>query len=164
MLAKMRNMGEACTVANRFIVPESLVTQFAARLATRMGALVVGRGTEPGVDVGPLVDAPSRTKVGDLVQDAVDRGAKVLVGGSATGARGHFFAPTMSEGVTPDARVLGEEIFGPVAPVTSFGGVKHPGFGREGGAEGIEGILRRSTSGSPSDPLVWILFVRIHPA
>jgi succinate-semialdehyde dehydrogenase/glutarate-semialdehyde dehydrogenase len=196
MVAKMRNMGEACTAANRFIVHASVVDEFSARLAERMGALVVGRGTEPGVDVGPLVDAASQAKVGELVADAVDRGAKVLVGGSSVGQRGHFFAPTVLEGVTPDARVLTEEIFGPVAPVTAFdteqeglelanatefglvayaytrdlnralrvaeglatgmvglnqgivsnpaapfGGVKHSGFGREGGSEGIEEYL-----------------------
>jgi succinate-semialdehyde dehydrogenase / glutarate-semialdehyde dehydrogenase len=196
MLAKMRNMGEACTAANRFLVHESVAADFSARLAARMGALVVGRGTADGVDVGPLVDLPSQRKVGELVQDAVDRGARVLTGGSAVGDRGYFFAPTVLTQVDPQARLLDEEIFGPVAPVTTFatdeqavamanhteyglvayfftrdlnralrvaegldtgmvgvnqgivsnpaapfGGVKHSGFGREGGAEGIEEYL-----------------------
>jgi succinate-semialdehyde dehydrogenase/glutarate-semialdehyde dehydrogenase len=196
MLAKMRNAGEACTAANRFIVHESVADEFARRLAERMGALRVGRGTEDGVDVGPLVDAATRDKVGELVADAVDAGAKVLTGGSPVGDRGYFYAPTVLGGVEPGARVLSEEIFGPVAPVTTFhsddeallmandteyglvaylftrdlsralrvsegletgmvgvnqgivsnpaapfGGVKHSGFGREGGSEGIEEYL-----------------------
>jgi succinate-semialdehyde dehydrogenase/glutarate-semialdehyde dehydrogenase len=196
MLAKMRNAGEACTAANRFLVHESLADEFAQALAGRMGALTVGRGTEAGVDVGPMVDAATRDKVAELVTDAVDSGAKVLVGGSAVGERGYFYAPTVLTGVEPGARMLAEEIFGPVAPITTFGsdaealalandteyglvgyvftqnltraltvaegletgmvalnqgivsnpaapfgGVKHSGFGREGGAEGIEEYL-----------------------
>lgn len=120
MLAKMRNMGEACTAANRFIVHSSVSEEFALRLADRMSGLVVGRGTEDGVDVGPLVDDPARRKVGELVADAVDRGASVLTGGDPVGARGHFYAPTVLSGVRPGCRLLQEEIFGPVAPVTSF--------------------------------------------
>ncbi len=196
MLAKMRNMGEACTAANRFIVHESVAGDFARRLAERMGALRVGRGTEDGVDVGPLVDAPSQQKVTELVQDAVDTGARVLIGGNTVGERGYFYAPTVLAEVHPEARVLREEVFGPVAPVVTFssdedalrlandteyglvayaytqdlkralrvieglesgmvglnagivsnpaapfGGVKQSGFGREGGAEGIEEYL-----------------------
>ncbi len=196
MLAKMRNGGEACTAANRFLVHESLAEEFAARLAGRMGALRVGRGTEAGVDVGPLIDAATRDKAAELVQDAADRGARVLVGGERLGERGYFYAPTVLAGVPLGARVLTEEIFGPVAPVTTFagdeegialanateyglvayaytrdvsralrvaealetgmvginqgivsnpaapfGGVKHSGLGREGGAEGIEEYL-----------------------
>jgi succinate-semialdehyde dehydrogenase/glutarate-semialdehyde dehydrogenase len=120
MLAKMRNMGEACTAANRFLVHESVAPDFSARLAERMQALRVGRGTEDGVDVGPLVDAPSRTKVTELVQDAVERGAHVLTGGSAVGDRGYFYEPTVLGGVRPGSRLLREEIFGPVAPVVTF--------------------------------------------
>jgi succinate-semialdehyde dehydrogenase/glutarate-semialdehyde dehydrogenase len=120
MLAKMRNMGEACTAANRFLVHESVAPEFSARLAERMQALRVGRGTEDGVDVGPLVDAPSRTKVTELVQDAVERGADVLTGGSAVGDRGYFYEPTVLGGVRPGSRLLREEIFGPVAPVVTF--------------------------------------------
>jgi succinate-semialdehyde dehydrogenase/glutarate-semialdehyde dehydrogenase len=196
MLAKMRNMGEACTAANRFLVHESVADQFAQRMADRMAALRVGRGTDDGVQVGPLVDETSRDKVAELVQDAVDGGAKVLTGGDRVGERGWFYAPTVLSEVAPTAALLSEEIFGPVAPVTTFasvaeaiqqandteyglvayaftrdlstalelseqldtgmvginqgvvsnpaapfGGVKHSGFGREGGSEGIEEYL-----------------------
>jgi succinate-semialdehyde dehydrogenase/glutarate-semialdehyde dehydrogenase len=120
MLAKMRNIGEACTAANRFLVHESLVEEFSRRLARRMAGLVVGRGTEPETDVGPLVDAAAREKVAELVGDAVDRGARVLTGGRSLGDRGYFYAPTVLAGVVPGSRVLTEEIFGPVAPVTPF--------------------------------------------
>ena len=196
MLAKMRNMGEACTAANRFIVHESVAEQFGARLADRMGGLKVGRGTEDGVQVGPLVDQPSRDKVSELVASAVGGGARVLTGAGPVGDRGWFYAPTVLAEVPADAELLREEIFGPVAPVTTFttrdeaiakandteyglvayaytrdldtalalaerldtgmvginqgvvsnpaapfGGVKHSGFGREGGTEGIEEYL-----------------------
>jgi succinate-semialdehyde dehydrogenase/glutarate-semialdehyde dehydrogenase len=120
MLAKMRNMGEACTSANRFIVHESVAQEFSARLAERMGALVVGRGTEDGVDVGPLIDDTQRGKVDELVQDAVGRGARVLAGGSSTGDRGFFYQPTVLADVPQQSRVFREEVFGPVAPVTTF--------------------------------------------
>ncbi|MBA2507226.1 MAG: NAD-dependent succinate-semialdehyde dehydrogenase [Nocardioidaceae bacterium] len=196
MLAKMRNIGEACTAANRFIVHESVAEEFARRLTERMGALVVGRGTEDGVDVGPLVEAKQRDKVADIVDDAVQRGAEVQVGGSPGEGAGYFYAPTVLTDVPPEARMFREEIFGPVAPVFTFaddtdgvamandtefglvsyvftqdlsralrvceqletgmvglnqgvvsnpsapfGGVKASGFGREGGAEGIEEYL-----------------------
>ena len=120
MLAKMRNVGEACTAANRFHVQESVAEEFASRLAERMGSLKVGRGTEKGVDVGPLIDEDQRSKVRELVEDAVSRGARTLVGGHPLGERGYFYEPTVLADVPPDARVLGEEIFGPVAPVASF--------------------------------------------
>ncbi|MFI7587702.1 NAD-dependent succinate-semialdehyde dehydrogenase [Spongisporangium articulatum] len=120
MLAKMRNAGEACTAANRFLVHESVADEFGRRLAERMGALKVGRGSEDGVDVGPLVDAATRDKVEELVVDAVDSGAKVLTGGARVGERGYFYAPTVLGGVEPGARLLSEEIFGPVAPITTF--------------------------------------------
>ncbi|MGN6610133.1 MAG: NAD-dependent succinate-semialdehyde dehydrogenase [Angustibacter sp.] len=196
MLAKMRNIGEACTAANRFIVHESVAQEFSERLAERMGALTVGRGTEAGVDVGPLIDDKQRDKVAELVQDAIDHGGRVLTGGGRTGDKGFYYSPTVLADVPSDARVFGEEIFGPVAPVTTFstddealtlanntdyglvayafttdlsralrvsegletgmvginqgvvsnpaapfGGVKASGFGREGGAEGIEEYL-----------------------
>jgi succinate-semialdehyde dehydrogenase/glutarate-semialdehyde dehydrogenase len=196
MLAKMRNMGEACTAANRFLVHESVADEFTRALAARMSGLQVGRGTDPGVQVGPLVDEASRDKVAGLVQEAVDGGATVLTGGQAVGSRGWFYAPTVLADVTAGAALLEEEIFGPVAPVTRFstadeaiaqandspyglvayaftkdlsmalrlaeeldtgmvginrgvvsnpaapfGGVKHSGFGREGGTEGIEEYL-----------------------
>jgi succinate-semialdehyde dehydrogenase/glutarate-semialdehyde dehydrogenase len=120
MLAKMRNVGEACTAANRFHVHESLADEFSRRLAERMGALKVGRGTEPGVDVGPLIDAKQREKVQELVSDALGRGAKALVGGRPGDGAGYFYEPTVLAGVPDDAEVLSEEIFGPVAPVATF--------------------------------------------
>ncbi len=120
MLAKMRNIGEACTAANRFIVHESVAEEFSQRLADRMGALTVGRGTEDGVDVGPLIDDKQRDKVAELVQDAIDHGGRVLTGGGPTGDKGFYYSPTVLADVPSDARVFDEEIFGPVAPVTSF--------------------------------------------
>jgi succinate-semialdehyde dehydrogenase/glutarate-semialdehyde dehydrogenase len=192
----MRNIGEACTAANRFHVHESVADEFAARLAERLGSMRVGRGTEEGVQVGPLVEAKAREKVVELVDDARDRGAKTLVGGEALEGPGYFYAPTVLRDVPSDARVLREEIFGPVAPIATFmsddealraandtdfglvsyaymrdldrafrviegletgmvglnrglvsnpagpfGGVKHSGFGREGGHEGINEYL-----------------------
>jgi succinate-semialdehyde dehydrogenase / glutarate-semialdehyde dehydrogenase len=194
--AKMRNVGEACTAANRFHVHESLAQEFAQRLAERMGKLKVGRGVEPDVDVGPLIDEKQRSKVAELVDDAVSRGARVSLGGHAIDGPGYFFEPTVIVDVPDDARLLREEIFGPVAPIATFsseeealaaanrteyglvaflytrdlgrairvsegiesgmvglnqgivsnpaapfGGVKHSGFGREGGFEGIEEYL-----------------------
>jgi succinate-semialdehyde dehydrogenase / glutarate-semialdehyde dehydrogenase len=196
MLAKMRNIGEACTAANRFIVHESVAADFSAGLAERMGALTVGRGTDDGVDVGPLVEEKQRTKVADLVDDAVQSGAKVLQGGESPDGPGWFYSPTVLTEVPGQVRMFREEIFGPVAPVFSFaeddeglamandteyglvayaytkdfsralhvaesletgmvglnqgvvsnpaapfGGVKASGFGREGGAEGIDEYL-----------------------
>ena len=120
MLAKMRNMGEACTAANRFYVHESLADEFSAALARRMGALTLGKGTKKGVDVGPLVDEKARDKVSALVDDAVAKGAKVLVGGSAPKGAGWFYSPTVLADVPTDADMAREEIFGPVAPVTTF--------------------------------------------
>jgi succinate-semialdehyde dehydrogenase/glutarate-semialdehyde dehydrogenase len=196
MLAKMRNIGEACTAANRFLVHESVEAEFSAKFAERMAALSVGRGTQDGVSVGPLIDAKARDKVAELVADAKERGATVVTGGSATGSRGYFFEPTVLTDVPATARLVREEIFGPVAPISTFatdeeaiarandteyglvaylfteslsrtikvsealefgmvgvnqgvvsnpaapfGGVKHSGFGREGGFEGIEEYL-----------------------
>jgi succinate-semialdehyde dehydrogenase / glutarate-semialdehyde dehydrogenase len=196
MLAKMRNMGEACTAANRFLVHEAVADEFAAGLAERMAAETLGRGTEDGVTVGPLIDAKQRANVAAMVEDADARGARVLTGGSAHGTRGYFYEPTVLADVPADADLVREEIFGPVAPITTFadeaeavrvannteyglasyvytrdldrsirvsealefgmvglnqgivsnpaapfGGVKHSGFGREGGPEGIEEYL-----------------------
>jgi succinate-semialdehyde dehydrogenase/glutarate-semialdehyde dehydrogenase len=196
LLAKMRNIGEACTAANRFHVHESVAEEFARRLAERMSKLKVGRGTEPDVDVGPLIDDKQRSKVAELVDDAVSRGARLLLGGHAIDGPGYFFEPTVIVDVPDDARLLREEIFGPVAPIATFsseqealqaangteyglvaflytrdldrairvsealesgmvglnqgvvsnpaapfGGVKHSGFGREGGFEGINEYL-----------------------
>jgi succinate-semialdehyde dehydrogenase / glutarate-semialdehyde dehydrogenase len=121
MLAKMRNIGEACTAANRFIVHESVAEEFSRRLAERMGALKVGRGTEDGVDVGPLVEAKQRDKVRDLVDDAVQGGATVTAGGKPADGDGYFYTPTVLTDVPKSARMYREEIFGPVAPVFTFG-------------------------------------------
>jgi succinate-semialdehyde dehydrogenase/glutarate-semialdehyde dehydrogenase len=120
MVAKMRNMGEACTAANRFFVHSAVSGEFAARLAKRMGSLVVGPGTRPGVDVGPLIDEAGRAKVQSLVADAVERGAEVLVGGSAPEGPGRFYPPTVLAGVDRGSRLMGTEIFGPVAAVLTF--------------------------------------------
>ena len=203
MLAKMRNIGEACTSANRFLVHTSVAEEFSARLAERMGALTVGDGTEDGVDVGPLISDKARRGVHDLVEDAVSAGARAVVGGTLPDGTGHFYPPTVLVDVPASARVLREEIFGPVAPVSTFedeadavarandteyglvayvftrdharvlrvsealefgmvgvntgivsnpaapfGGVKHSGFGREGGFEGIEEYLETKYVGS----------------
>ncbi|MGI9019891.1 MAG: NAD-dependent succinate-semialdehyde dehydrogenase [Solirubrobacterales bacterium] len=121
MIAKMRNIGEACTSANRFHVASSVAGEFAEKLAKRMGDLKLGRGTEDGVDTGPLIDSDQQSKVAELVADASERGAKVLVGGSQVDGAGYFFEPTVLSDVPPEARLLREEIFGPVAPVAGFG-------------------------------------------
>jgi succinate-semialdehyde dehydrogenase/glutarate-semialdehyde dehydrogenase len=196
MLAKMRNIGEACTAANRFLVHESVAEEFSAKFAARMAAMTVGRGTEDGVTVGPLIDATAQASVASLVDDATAKGATVVCGGTTVGDQGYFYAPTLLTGVSADALLMREEIFGPVAPVATFateaeavarandteyglvayvftrdlsrtlrvsealefgmvginqgivsnpaapfGGVKHSGFGREGGFEGIEEYL-----------------------
>jgi succinate-semialdehyde dehydrogenase/glutarate-semialdehyde dehydrogenase len=196
MLAKMRNGGEACTAANRFFVHERVAGEFTQRLAERMGALTVGHGADAGTQVGPLIDGTERAKVAALVDDARELGAEVLTGGAPLDGPGYFYAPTVLKDVPLGARVLEEEIFGPVAPVQTFtdeddvvaranateyglvayvftrdldralrvgarletgmlginqgivsnpaapfGGVKHSGFGREGGREGIDEYL-----------------------
>jgi len=120
MLAKMRNIGEACTAANRFFVHESLAQEFSTKLAARMGALVVGKGTKKGVDVGPLITAKARDGVDELVKDAVGKGATVLTGGGPVPGRGYFYQPTVLTDVAADSRCLSEEIFGPVAPIATF--------------------------------------------
>ena len=120
MLAKMRNIGEACTAANRFIVHESLAPEFSRRLAERMGAMSIGRGIEDGVQVGPLVDNAAVEKVTELVTDAIGHGAEVLTGGQAIEGPGHFYPPTVLTGVPTDAKMFREEIFGPVAPISTF--------------------------------------------
>jgi succinate-semialdehyde dehydrogenase / glutarate-semialdehyde dehydrogenase len=120
MLAKMRNIGEACTAANRFHVHESVADEFAQKFAERMSGLKIGRGTEDDVKVGPLIDDRQRDIVADLVEDATSKGAKVLTGGERTGDRGYFYKPTVVTDVPEDARFLKEEIFGPVAPIRGF--------------------------------------------
>lgn len=120
MIAKMRNIGEACTAANRFHVAAPIAAEFAGRLAEKMGALKIGRGTEEGVEVGPLIDSEQLGKVHELVQDAVAKGARVLCGGERVDGPGHFYKPTVLADVPADARLLREEIFGPVAPIRAF--------------------------------------------
>ncbi|MEA2492638.1 MAG: succinate-semialdehyde dehydrogenase / glutarate-semialdehyde dehydrogenase, partial [Thermoleophilaceae bacterium] len=120
VIAKMRNIGEACTAANRFHVAESVASEFAEKLAKKLGAMKVGRGTEEGVEVGPLINADQRDKVSELVEDATGKGAKVLCGGGPVDGPGYFYEPTVLTDIPADARLLKEEIFGPVAPVASF--------------------------------------------
>ncbi|WP_349828271.1 NAD-dependent succinate-semialdehyde dehydrogenase [Brevibacterium litoralis] len=120
MLAKMRNIGEACTAANRFFVHRSVADEFSQRLADRMGAMKLGNGLDEGVEVGPLVEEKARDKVAELVDDAVAKGAKVLTGGSAVEGEGYFYEPTVLTNVADDADITTEEIFGPVAPVFVF--------------------------------------------
>jgi len=196
LVAKMRNVGEACTAANRFHVASSVSDQFAEKLAEQMGAMKIARGTEEGAQVGPLIDDDQRGKVVELVEDALGKGAKTLVGGQKVEGQGYFYQPTVLNGVSKEADLRYEEIFGPVAPIfpfdsedeaiaaandtefglvsyvytrdlnralrvierlqtgmvglnqgmvsnaaAPFGGVKHSGFGREGGNEGIEEYL-----------------------
>ncbi len=196
MVAKMRNIGEACTAANRFHVAASVADEFAEKLAEQMGQMTVGRGTEEGTEVGPLIDEDQRSKVAELVEDAVGKGARALVGAQKMDGQGYFYQPTVLNDVSKEADLRYEEIFGPVAPIFSFdsedeaiaaandteyglvayvftsdlkralrvieslevgmvglnqgmvsnaaapfGGVKQSGFGREGGAEGIEEYL-----------------------
>ncbi|ONM46705.1 NAD-dependent succinate-semialdehyde dehydrogenase [Nocardia donostiensis] len=195
MIAKMRNVGQACTAANRLLVHESVAAEFGARFAAAMAAQRMGRGTDPDVQVGPLIDERAREKVARLVSDAAAHGAQVLTGGSVRTGAGYFFEPTVLTEVG-DHAITREELFGPVAPISTFvsddeavamanateyglasyvfsenmsrilnvveglqfgmvgvnqgvvsnaaapfGGIKHSGFGREGGAEGIEEYL-----------------------
>ncbi|WP_410613117.1 NAD-dependent succinate-semialdehyde dehydrogenase [Amycolatopsis sp. lyj-109] len=120
MQAKMRNIGEACTAANRFYVQRGVAEEFARRLTERMQALPMGRGTEKDVVVGPLIDDKAVDKVTELVKDATDRGARILTGGSAVDGPGHFYPATVLADVPQEARLTHEEIFGPVAPITPF--------------------------------------------
>ena len=196
MVAKMRNIGEACTAANRFLVHESVAQEFATKFSERMSVLRLGHGSLPETDVGPIIDGTQRERLDELVRDAVAAGASVATGGRAVDGPGYFYEPTVLTDVPDAARVLHEEVFGPVAPIRTFadedeaiavandteygliayaytrdlqrglrvmerletgmvglnqgvvssasapfGGVKHSGFGREGGREGIEDYL-----------------------
>jgi len=120
MIAKFRNIGQACTAANRFIVHESVADEFAKRVAERVRAMKVGRGTEDGVNIGPLIDGNAVDSTDELVQDAVSRGATVLTGGTRIDGDGTFYAPTVLAGVAAGSRLLKEEIFGPVLGITTF--------------------------------------------
>ena len=120
MLAKMRNLGEACTAANRIYVHESIAAEFTQRLAARMSALKVGDGSDPGVDVGPLVNASTRDKVAAFVADALDKGATLECGGTIPEGPGYFYPPTVLSNVPQDADCVHDEIFGPVAAIQTF--------------------------------------------
>jgi succinate-semialdehyde dehydrogenase/glutarate-semialdehyde dehydrogenase len=120
MIAKMRNMGEACTAANRFYVHDKVHDEFAKKLTGKMAALKVGNGLDDGVSVGPLVNKEGRDKVIELVDDAVAKGAKVLTGGKAPTGAGYFYPATVLTNVSNDAKMLNEEIFGPVASIQTF--------------------------------------------
>ena len=120
MVAKMRNMGEACTAANRFLVHQDVAAEFAEKLAARMGGLTLGRGQDDGVDVGPLIDEDAVESVARLVTDAVHDGARVVTGGGRPDGAGWFYQPTVLLDVPADSAINAEEIFGPVAPITTF--------------------------------------------
>jgi succinate-semialdehyde dehydrogenase/glutarate-semialdehyde dehydrogenase len=120
MVAKMRNMGEACTAANRFLVHQDVAREFADKLAARMGALTVGRGQDEGVDVGPLIEEKAVESVHQLVTDAVHDGATLVTGGTAPEGPGFFYSPTVLVDVHPESEINSQEIFGPVAPITTF--------------------------------------------
>jgi succinate-semialdehyde dehydrogenase / glutarate-semialdehyde dehydrogenase len=121
MIAKFRNIGQACTAANRFIVHEAIADEFAARVTERVQAFKVGRGTEEGVQIGPLINADAVEKADALVRDATYRGAKVLTGGHSIDGPGTFYEPTVVTGVRPGSEILREEIFGPVLSIVTFG-------------------------------------------
>jgi succinate-semialdehyde dehydrogenase / glutarate-semialdehyde dehydrogenase len=121
MIAKFRNIGQACTAANRFIVHEAIADEFAARVTERVQAFKVGRGTEEGVQIGPLINADGVDKADALVRDATYRGAKVLTGGHPIDGPGTFYEPTVVSGVRPGSEILREEIFGPVLSIVTFG-------------------------------------------
>src|SRR5215470_12366948 len=120
MIAKMRNMGEACTAANRFFVQEKVHDEFASKLTEKMAALKMGNGLQDGVALGPLVNREGLDKVKALVEDAVKKGAKVLTGGQAPSGKGYFYPATVLTGVPDGAAMLNEEIFGPVASIQTF--------------------------------------------
>lgn len=120
MIAKFRNIGQACTAANRFIVHESIADEFARRVTEKVTALRIGRGTEEGIGIGPLINDSAVTKADDLVQDAVGRGATLLTGGSRVDGDGSFYQPTVLSGVAAGSDILREEIFGPVVSIIPF--------------------------------------------
>jgi succinate-semialdehyde dehydrogenase/glutarate-semialdehyde dehydrogenase len=122
MVAKMRNGGESCTAANRFYVEKPLAEEFTRRFVAAMGALKMGNGLDESTQLGPMINASTRDKVASLVDDAVAQGAKLLLGGKAPAGRGYFYPPTVLSNVAVDARILKEEIFGPVAPIATFSG------------------------------------------
>ena len=120
MLAKMRNGGEACTAANRFYIATPLLEDFTDRFVKKMGEMNIGNGLDPSTKLGPLVNPKQVASVQELVNDAVEKGAKVAVGGQAPGGPGNFYPATVLTDVPADARILKEEVFGPVAPIVGF--------------------------------------------
>ncbi|MEY9723174.1 succinate-semialdehyde dehydrogenase/glutarate-semialdehyde dehydrogenase [Sinorhizobium fredii] len=120
MVAKMRNGGEACTAANRFYVQKGILADFTRRFAEEMAALKVGSGLAPNTQLGPLITEAALAKVERLVDDAVAKGARLVTGGSRLDGDGFYYPPTVLADVSPDAEILREEIFGPVAPVIAF--------------------------------------------
>jgi succinate-semialdehyde dehydrogenase/glutarate-semialdehyde dehydrogenase len=120
MIAKFRNIGQACTAANRFIVHEAIADEFAQRVTERVKAMRVGRGTEEGVTIGPLINAGAVDKADELVQQAVSRGASIVTGGARVEGGGSFYQPTVISGVVEGSDILREEIFGPVLSITTF--------------------------------------------
>ena len=120
MLAKLRNIGQACTAANRFIVHESLADEFANRIAARMEAMPLGRGVDPETKIGPVINEKARANLKRLVDTTVSEGGEIVTGGSYVDGDGYFFRPTVLSNVKPGSTILNEEIFGPVAPIVSF--------------------------------------------
>jgi succinate-semialdehyde dehydrogenase/glutarate-semialdehyde dehydrogenase len=120
LVAKMRNVGEACTAANRFYVQSPVANEFTGRLAQAMDQLRIGPGLEPGIQVGPLINEPARTKIDELLADALNLGARVVTGGERIDGPGYFYTPTVLSEIDPRAAILREEIFGPIAPVVAF--------------------------------------------
>jgi succinate-semialdehyde dehydrogenase/glutarate-semialdehyde dehydrogenase len=122
LVAKLRNNGETCTAANRFYVEAPVAEEFSQKRAAAMGRLPVGPGLEPGTKIGPLVDEATREKVERLVQAGVDGGGRVLTGGGRPADRptGYYYEPTVVAGLAPDSPLLAEEVFGPVASITTF--------------------------------------------
>ncbi|MGO1468282.1 MAG: aldehyde dehydrogenase family protein, partial [Microbacterium gubbeenense] len=120
LAAKFRNIGQACTAANRIIVHEDIADEFTKRVAERVAAMQIGRGTEDGVQIGPLIDSDAVDKASDLVEDAVAKGATLVHGGKRIDGPGSFFEPTVVSGLSRDAAIMDEEIFGPVFAVITF--------------------------------------------
>lgn len=120
MQAKMRNIGEACTAANRFIVHSSVADEFSKKMAERMSSLKVGNGLEDGIEIGPLVEEKALDKVTELVDEAVSAGAKVVTGGKRIEGDGFFYEPTVLTNIPSGVAINEEEIFGPVAPIYTF--------------------------------------------
>ena len=120
MIAKMRNIGEACTAANRFYVSSKIIKEFTEKFSNKMRDLIVGNGLDPSVDIGPLINAETRDKVSEFVNDAVSKGAKVELGGNLPSGPGFFYPPTVLSNVSMDADCVHDEIFGPVAAIQTF--------------------------------------------